>query len=106
MRQVEKINLRINSMPAKTSRDASLCGVVGSGNLEILFRKSDEEDACLFEVSTSANGFSTTWKSVLQDFAENNAVGGVKVSINDMGATPAVVTLRLGQGLAMYMEAK
>lgn len=103
---MEKINLRINSVPAKASRDASVCGVVGSGNLEILFQKGDAQDACLFEVNTSANGFATTWESVLQDFAENNAVGGLKVAMNDMGATPAVVTLRLEQGLAIYMEAK
>lgn len=103
---MEKITLRINSAPTKASRDTSLCGVVGSGNLEILFRKGDAQEACLFEVNTSANGFSSTWESVLKDFAENNAVGGLKVAINDMGATPAVVTLRLGQGLAMYMEAK
>lgn len=106
MRSVEKINLRINSVPARGASDASLCGVVGSGNLEILFRKGDAQDVCLFEVNTSANGFSATWESVLQDFAESNAIGGLRVSINDMGATPAVVTLRLGQGLAMYMEAK
>lgn len=103
---MEKINLRINSAPAETPRDASLCGVVGSGNLEILFRKGGAQDACLFEVNTSANGFSSTWECVLQDFAESNAVGGLKVVINDMGATPAVVTLRLGQGLAMYVEKK
>lgn len=83
-----------------------LCGVVGSGNLEILFRQGDDAAACTFEVNTSANGFGETWKSVLGDFAENNAVGGLRVSINDMGATPAVVTLRLGQGLAMVLEAK
>ncbi len=81
-----------------------MCGVVGSGNLEILFRKGDEKDVCLFEINTSANGFASTWESVLQDFAENNSVGGLKIVINDMGATPAVVTLRLGQGLAMYLE--
>lgn len=86
--------------------NASLCGVVGSGNLEILFRKGEEQDACLFEVNTSANGFAATWESVLQDFAESNSVGGLKIAINDMGATPAVVTLRLGQGLAMYLEVK
>lgn len=102
---MEKINLRINSVSAKASRDASLCGVVGSGNLEVLFRKGDAQDICLFEVITSANGFASTWEAVLQDFAENNAVGGLSVAINDMGATPAVVTLRLGQGLAMHMEA-
>ncbi len=103
---MEKINLRVSSVPAKVSKDASLCGVVGSGNLEILFRKGDEKDVCLFEINTSANGFSATWESVLQDFAENNSVGGLKVVINDMGATPAVVTLRLGQGLATYLEVK
>ncbi len=106
MRSVEKFNLRVNSVPANASMNASLCGVVGSGNLEILFRKGEEQDACLFEVNTSANGFAATWESVLQDFAESNSVGGLKIAINDMGATPAVVTLRLGQGLAMYLEVK
>lgn len=106
MSQVEKINLSIGSAPAKISRDASLCGVVGSGNLEILFKKGEDPAACLFEVNTSANGFAATWESVLQDFADSNAVGGIRVAINDMGATPAVVTLRLSQGLAMYMESK
>lgn len=103
---MEKINLRFHSSPAKASQSATLCGVVGSGNLEILFQRGDDAAVCAFEVNTSANGFAETWKSVLGDFAENNAVGGLRVSINDMGATPAVVTLRLGQGLAMVMEAE
>ena len=99
---VEKIKLRFDSAPAKVKRSAALCGVVGSGNLEILLRRGDDETGCVFEVNTSANGFGATWESVLRDFAENSAVGGLCVMINDMGATPAVVTLRLDQGLAMY----
>lgn len=106
MRYVEKINLRFNSSPTKAGQNATLCGVVGSGNLEILFQLGDDTTVCAFEVNTSANGFAATWESVLRDFAENHAAGGLRVAINDMGATPAVVTLRLGQGLAMVMEAQ
>lgn len=102
---VEKISLRINSKAIQAERSASLCGVVGSGNLEILFRKGKEANVCLFEINTSANGFATTWESVVRDFAESNSVGGLQIVVNDMGATPAVVMLRLNQGLAIYTGA-
>ena len=39
---------------------------------------------------------------MLGDFAAAHAAGGTTVAINDMGATPAVVTLRLAQALAEY----
>lgn len=59
-------------------------------------------DLCVFEVSTSAPGFRVIWEAVLSDFVERNPVGGVRISINDAGATPAVVGLRLDQALDMY----
>jgi malonate decarboxylase delta subunit len=37
---------------------------------------------------------------VLADFHERHPLGGIRISINDMGATPAVVGLRLGQAVA------
>jgi malonate decarboxylase delta subunit len=37
---------------------------------------------------------------VLADFHERHPLGGIHISINDMGATPAVVGLRLGQAVA------
>ena len=76
-----------------------LAGIVGSGNLEVLLEPA-ASTTCAFQVQTSARGFGTIWEAVLRDFHERHALAGVRVSINDMGATPAVVSLRLGQASA------
>jgi malonate decarboxylase delta subunit len=76
-----------------------LVGVVGSGNLEVLVEPGIEPH-CSVEVETSARGFRTIWEAVLRDFHERHRWAGVRVSINDMGATPAVVSLRLDQAAA------
>ena len=51
-------------------------------------------------VETSARGFGAIWQAVLSDFHARHPLAGVRVSINDMGATPAVVSLRLDQAVA------
>ena len=76
-----------------------LVGVVGSGNLEVMLEPGDAP-ICRFTVQTSARGFGTIWEAVFRDFHERHSLAGVSVSINDMGATPAVVSLRLDQAAA------
>ncbi len=76
-----------------------ICGVVGSGNLEVLVTPYDESDQCCFVVNTSVTGFDDVWQAVLGEFADRYNIGGMKFEMNDMGATPAVVTLRLGQAV-------
>lgn len=78
---------------------AVLVGVVGSGNLEVLIEPSDSP-GCQVRVSTSARGFAPIWTAVVADFFSRHPLQGVTVSINDMGATPAVVSLRLDQAVA------
>jgi len=80
----------------------TLCGVVGSGNLEVLITPGDG-DSCAVTVNTSAEGFHDTWQAVLNAFAQRHAVGSTRITINDLGATPAVVTLRLEQTLSAYL---
>lgn len=75
----------------------AICGVVSSGNLEVLVETASQFDVCEIEVNTSAHGFRDIWEAVLSDFAVRHAAGGLKLSINDAGATPAVVSLRLDQ---------
>jgi len=82
-----------------------LVGVVGSGNLEVLVEPLAEPHAaaagtCRFEVQTSARGFGAIWQAVLSDFHARHPWAGVQVAIHDMGATPAVVSLRLAQAAA------
>lgn len=102
MTAMETLEFRFNSKPASRATDPALCGVVGSGNLEILVKPGSEPEACAVRIKTSARGFGETWQAVLGSFAASHAAGGTLIAINDMGATPAVVTLRLAQALAEY----
>ena len=76
-----------------------LVGVVGSGNLEVMLEAATGPD-CVVRVETSARGFGSIWQAVMTDFHARHPLAGVRVSINDMGATPAVVSLRLDQAVA------
>ena len=82
----------------------TLRGVVGSGNLEVLIVPAPAADDCRLLVHTSARGFRDIWHAVLEAFATSHPVGRLSFVINDMGATPAVVSLRLSQALAAYRE--
>ena len=79
---------------------AVLVGVVGSGNLEVMLEPADGSD-CRVRIETSARGFAPIWNAVVHDFHQRHQLAGVRVSVNDMGATPAVVGLRLDQAVAV-----
>jgi malonate decarboxylase delta subunit len=76
-----------------------LVGVVGSGNLEVLLEPAPGSE-CSVHIETSARGFGAIWEAVVRDFHERHALAGIRVSIHDMGATPAVVSLRLDQAVS------
>jgi malonate decarboxylase delta subunit len=82
-----------------------LAGVVGSGNLEVLLEAEPGVSACRIQVVTSAIGFEPIWLAVLRDFFERHHPAGLRVSINDVGATPAVVSLRLDQAMEALKDA-
>jgi malonate decarboxylase delta subunit len=96
---IEKLRFEFNEgldLPAFTP---VLVGVVGSGNLEVMLEPA-ASGRCTIEVETSARGFQSIWAAVLNDFHERYPTAGLRISINDMGATPAVVSLRLQQAMA------
>ena len=101
---METLEFSFASNPAGSARQPTLRGVVGSGNLEVLIVPAPGGSDCRMLVHTSARGFREIWHAVLENFSASNAVGRLSVVINDMGATPAVVTLRLSQALAAYNE--
>ena len=72
-------------------------GVVGSGDLEVLMEASAEPETRV-TVRTSVDGFSAIWQAVLERFFGRHDVAA-SVEINDFGATPGVVSLRLAQAL-------
>jgi malonate decarboxylase delta subunit len=72
-------------------------GVVGSGDLEILLEPSPEKLAHV-RVRTSVDGYGTTWKAVLDRFFTRYAPAA-SLELNDFGATPGMVMLRLQQAM-------
>ena len=78
---------------------AQVVGVVGSGNLEVLIESAPLDGACTIEIKTAAVGFGATWEAVMRDFHERWQLADTRIAINDMGATPAVVSLRLDQAV-------
>jgi malonate decarboxylase delta subunit len=74
-------------------------GVVASGDLEILLQPpegSEPGDAVAVRVRTSVDGFNTVWHDVLERFFTRLPLAG-RWELNDFGATPGVVNLRLRQ---------
>ena len=101
---MERIELEVPSArPASAASAPVVVGVVASGNLEVLVERGGAADRCRFDVSTSVHGFGRVWRAVLEDFAARRAVAGLAFSVNDAGATPAVVTLRLEQAAEEFL---
>jgi malonate decarboxylase delta subunit len=102
---MEHLTYELRATPgAAARRPPVVVGVVASGNLEVLVEPGPVSDACRAEIHTSAAGFGAIWEAVLADFAALHPVAGLRLSVNDAGATPAVVTLRLGQALEEYAQ--
>lgn len=90
--------------PVPANAPATLAGVVGSGNLEVLLEPEPGGPACRIEVHTSESGFEAVWRAVLADFFDRHRPAGLMVFINDAGATPAVASLRLDQAMTALQE--
>ena len=101
---LEKMHFEFDGSTRPAAFEPVLVGVVGSGNLEVLL-EARADMRCSVDVETSARGFRPIWDAVLRDFQARHALAGVRVSINDMGATPAVVGLRLEQAAAQLEAA-
>ena len=87
-------------MPGSTT----IVGVLSSGNLEVLIEPVNLNNACEVEIRTAARGFGATWQAVLNDFFARHPAANIRVSINDAGATPAVVSLRLDQAMESFVS--
>jgi malonate decarboxylase delta subunit len=77
--------------PARRAR----VGVVASGDLEILAVPRPDDRATV-RVTTSVDGFGPVWRDVLGGFFTDTPLA-VDLVVNDAGATPGTVALRLAQ---------
>lgn len=102
---MERLAYRWTGGKATAARPSSVVGVVASGNLEVMIESAPLGGACEVEVSTAAQGFGAIWKAVVDDFFARHPLADVRISVNDNGATPAVVALRLDQAVAEFLAA-
>lgn len=72
-------------------------GVVASGDLEVLLEPASGPRSTV-TVTTSVEGFGNVWQHVLDRFF-SGFHAAVTLEINDFGATPGLVSLRLAQAL-------
>ena len=103
---MEKLNYAMPGTIAPGAFDVILVGVVGSGNLEVMVEPGFDASSCTVDISTSARGFAPIWEAVVTDFQSRHSLRAIAISINDMGATPAVVSLRLDQAVAALLLPK
>ncbi|MEC5160495.1 MULTISPECIES: malonate decarboxylase acyl carrier protein [unclassified Janthinobacterium] len=96
---MENLRYRFEHGSRALPAQAQLVGVAGSGNLEVLIEAAPLDGACCVEVNTAAVGFGVIWAAVLGDFHQRWQLADVRIAINDVGATPAVVSLRLDQAV-------
>jgi malonate decarboxylase delta subunit len=101
---MEHIELRFAGGTNKGSLPWAIAGVVGSGNLEVMIEQALSDSGTFVVVDTAVKGFREVWQAVLQRFVARHGIGGIHISINDGGATPAVVALRLDQALAKFKQ--
>jgi malonate decarboxylase delta subunit len=99
---MEQLRYKLPSKTQSKQSDAVLVGVTASGNCEVLLEKNSDAAHCSVDIQTSARGFGQIWQAVLTDFAERKQAGGLKIEIHDVGATPAVVSLRLDQAIEAW----
>ncbi|WFU69816.1 MULTISPECIES: malonate decarboxylase acyl carrier protein [unclassified Bradyrhizobium] len=86
------------------TRQSAIVGVVASGNLEVLVERVLPDAECALDIKTAAIGFGEVWTAVIGDFVERYSPGGLRFSINDGGARPDTVSLRLAQAVRLIAE--
>jgi malonate decarboxylase delta subunit len=97
-RKMEHLKFDYPSAKRRVTKKAHV-GLAGSGDMEILMEPSQTGTAHI-SIQPSVNGFSSSWKAVLDRFFTKYD-GAVRIHINDAGATPGSVMLRLEQAVTM-----
>jgi malonate decarboxylase delta subunit len=99
---METLDIKKDAAKRATGDKAhGITGVVASGNLEVLLERVLDGTQCEVKIKTPIGGFDEVWRAVVDDFIERYSPGGLRISVNDGGARPDTVSLRLGQGVRL-----
>lgn len=92
---MEKLNYKFDTQ--EEVKELVHVGVVASGDLEVLVYPTTDPQTTV-EIVTGSDGFGEVWKNVLDRFFARYPLHA-DFKINDFGATPGVVNLRLAQAM-------
>jgi malonate decarboxylase delta subunit len=95
---MEKFEYHYSAGAPAASR--AMVGVVGSGDLEVLLEPGSAGQTTV-RVTTSVDGYGGVWQAQLDRVFKGALVGSdgpaAEIEINDFGATPGVVGMRIAQ---------
>lgn len=74
----------------------TVAGVVASGDLEVLLEPGTAGRTTV-AVQTSVDGYGANWRAVLERVFGTGTLPAARIEINDNGATPGVVRMRIEQ---------
>jgi malonate decarboxylase delta subunit len=74
----------------------AVTGVVSSGDLEVLLEPRNDGRTSV-AVQTSVDGYGANWRALLERVFAAGALPAARIEINDSGATPGVVRMRIEQ---------
>jgi malonate decarboxylase delta subunit len=104
---MEKFEYHYSAGAPATGR--AMVGVVGSGDLEVLLEPASAGHTTV-RVTTSVDGYRGVWQAQLDRVFKGALVGSdgpaAEIEINDFGATPGVVGMRIAQAFEAVGSAK
>ncbi|QLZ69937.1 biotin-independent malonate decarboxylase subunit beta [Legionella sp. PC1000] len=98
---MENMEFRFTLPGKRVHGKKTVCGVVGSGNLEVIIEENTTSET-IFMIQTAVDHYKPVWKMVIGDFVNQHKPVGLQFTLNDNGAIPAVVLLRLAQALEEF----
>ncbi|MDW8845467.1 malonate decarboxylase acyl carrier protein [Erwinia sp. P7711] len=85
------------SLPASRQLSGkALAGVVGSGDMEVLF-VADGSQQLTVTLTTSVDNSQARWQALFNRLAEFGELPAGQMTIHDFGATPGVARIRIEQ---------
>ena len=85
------------SLPAnRLLSGRALAGVVGSGDMEVLFTAAEGQTLSI-DITTSLDNSDTRWKALFERLSLINGLPAGQLVIHDFGATPGVARIRIEQ---------
>ncbi|WP_323141920.1 malonate decarboxylase subunit delta [Massilia phyllosphaerae] len=80
----------------KPAQGRTVTGVVASGDLEVLLEPG-QAGTTTVAVQTSVDGYGGNWTALLERVLGPGTLPAARIEINDNGATPGVVRMRIEQ---------